>query len=82
MPKFDDVFTQTHAGDGVNVFEFDSRTAPRQTTDMTWQLAVNILQDVVRFKLEFMDDYPDDYPNKEDEQADIQNAWVTILRGV
>jgi len=40
MPqRFDDIFTQTHAGDGVNVFEFDSRTAPSHPDKMTWAQA-------------------------------------------
>ena len=49
---------------------------------MAWREAVNILHDVVRFKMQFMNDYPDDYPNKEYEQAKLQDAWSTILRGV
>lgn len=45
--RFDDIFTQTHAGDGVNVFEFDSRTAPSQPRLMTWTEAVCIIGGIV-----------------------------------
>jgi hypothetical protein len=80
MPRFDDVFTQVHAGDGVNVFEFDSRTAPSKPQSMTWAEAVNIVQDAIKFKLKHMNDFHDDYTI--DDQVKLQDAWVTILRGL
>ena len=80
MPRFDDVFTQVHAGDGVNVFEFDSRTAPSKPPSMTWAEAVDIVQNAIKFKLEYMNRFHDDYTI--DDQAKLQDAWVTILRGL
>ena len=71
MPqRFDDIFTQTHAGDGVNVFEFDSRTAPSHPDKMTWEQAVRIIGLVV---LDSTDN---------DNREKIFEAWATILRGV
>lgn len=73
MPqRFDDIFTQTHAGDGVNVFEFDSRTAPSHPDKMTWAQACAIIGPIVS-----------QYARHKDNDSDkIHEAWATILRGV
>ena len=73
MPqRFDDIFTQTHAGDGVNVFEFDSRTAPSHPDKMTWAQACATIVPIVS-----------QYARHKDNDSDkIHEAWATILRGV
>jgi len=76
MPqRFDDIFTQTHAGDGVNVFEFDSRTAPSQPPSMTWAEAVSVIGVIVEESTKecMLDDKA---------KANIHEAWAIILRGV
>jgi hypothetical protein len=75
MPRFDDVFTQVHAGDGVNVFEFDSRTAPSKPPSMTWAESVNMIGEIVTESTKecMLDD---------EAKAKIHEAWATILRGV
>lgn len=76
MPRFDDIFTEVHAGNGVNVFEFDSRTAPSHPPSMTWAEAVDIIGRVVHHSMESQHVILD-----EDKQR-ILNAWHTMLRGV
>ncbi len=72
MPRFDDVFVQTHAGEGMNVFEFDSRTAPSQPPSMTWAEACATIGPIVS-----------QYARQKDNDSDkIHEAWATILRGV
>ena len=72
MPRFDDVFTQTHAGEGMNVFEFDSRTAPSKPSSMTWAEACATIGPIVS-----------QYARHKDNDSDkIHEAWATILRGV
>jgi len=75
MPRFDDVFTQVHAGDGVNVFEFDSRTAPSKPQSMTWAEAVNMIGEIV------IESTKESMLNDE-AKAKVHEAWATILRGV
>ena len=73
MPqRFDDIFTETHAGDGVNVFEFDSRTAPSHPDKMTWAPACATISPIVS-----------QYARPKDHVSDkTQHAWATILPGV
>ena len=73
MPqRFDDIFTQTHVGDGVNVFEFDSRTAPSHPDKMTWAQACATIGPIVS-----------QYARHKDNDSDkIHEAWAIILRGV
>ena len=72
MSRFDDIFTQTHAGDGVNVFEFDSRTAPSHPNKMTWAQACATIGPIVS-----------QYARHKDSDTDkIHEAWAIILRGV
>ena len=72
MSRFDDIFTQTHAGDGVNVFEFDSRTAPSHPDKMTWAQACATIGPIVS-----------QYARHKDSDTDkIHEAWAIILRGV
>lgn len=78
MPqRFDDIFTQTHAGDGVNVFEFDSRTAPSHPDKMTWAQSVDIINDVLYKEMKAQS-----LAGFEAKREQIAEAWATILRGV
>ena len=78
MPqRFDDIFTQTHAGDGVNVFEFDSRTAPSHPDKMTWAQSVDIINDVLYKEMKAQS-----LAGFEAKREQIAEAWSTILRGV
>lgn len=74
MPRFDDIF-DTGAGNGVNVYEFDSRTAPSHATDMTWAKAVEIIGPVLASHIQ-------NHVDDEHQQVRIMDAWTTILRGV
>ena len=69
--KFDDVFDHTYSANGVNVFEFDSRTAPTQQM-MTWAEACATIGPIVSQYAR----------HKDNDGAKIHEAWAVILRGV
>jgi len=70
-PRFDDIFDQTHSANGVNVFEFDSCTAPSQPT-MTWAEACATIGPIVSQYAR----------HQNNDGAKIHEAWAVILRGV
>lgn len=73
MPqRFDDIFTKTHADDGVNVFEFDSRIAPSHPDKMTWAQACATIGPIVSQYAR----------HKDNDSEKIHEAWYVILRGV
>lgn len=77
MPRFDDIFTEVHAGNGVNVFEFDSRTAPSHPASMTWAEAIDIVGPIITMHI-----VNNETVLSQDRQVRIMDAWSTILRGV
>ena len=70
-PRFDDVFDHTHSANGINVFEFDSRTAPSKPT-MSWAEACATIGPIVSQYAR----------HQNNDGAKIHEAWAVILRGV
>lgn len=46
---------------------------------MGWPQAISIVEDAMRFKLDYMADYPHDYT--EADRQRLESAWNRILRG-
>ena len=46
---------------------------------MEWPEAMTLVEDAIRFKLDYMDDYPHDYT--EADRQRLESAWNRVLRG-